>query len=256
MFNRLVVLTCVIFLSVFSCASAYADKAKDQWENEILLQLSELRKTQGIMKKQIDVLTKALISLKTQRSIAHADLNLSKNNYPALGNKNADVAIVEFSDFECPFCRRHENNTLPELKKKYIDNGKVKYLFVDFPLGFHAHSVSAAVAGACAQNQGKFWQMHNLIFKDQRKLNKDLYLKLASSLHLNMNKFEQCLTDENVKDKIKNQIELGTSVGVRGTPSFLIGKIKNGKLTDVQPISGAQPFANFKRVLDKTLALK
>lgn len=228
---------------------------KDQWEEEILLQLSELRKAQGELSKQVEALRAQVESLHTaDRKDSGVSLDLRNDNYPVLGNNKADVAIVEFSDFECPYCRRHHQNTVPGLVDKYINGGKVKYVFVDYPLGFHSHAEPTAVAAACAHKKGAFWKMHDSLFQSQNTLGEDLFLKLASDLHLNVGDFRRCLEDPKMLEQVRAQAQLGDALGVNGTPAFFVGRVRGGTLVDAKEISGAQPLSVFERALDPLLA--
>lgn len=250
-------LTALIVLQAGWAATAFADRAKDEWQEEILLQLSELRKAQGELAKQVSELKAQLQAQQGPAEKAAAvSLDLRKEKFPFYGDADAGVAIVEFSDFECPYCRRHQKSTVPALREKYVNSGKVKYLFADFPLSFHSHAEPAAIAAACANQQGAFWKMHDRLFQDQRTLDEPAFLKFASDLHLNDGEFKLCLKDPKVAAQVRATAQLGESVGVQGTPAFLIGRIRNGVLVDAQLVSGAQPLANFERVLDPLLSNK
>lgn len=225
-----------------------------QWSEEILLQLSELRKSQGDLVAQVEQLRAEVSSLKVGAAKGDGSgLDLTSNSLPFIGDEGAQIGIVEFSDFECPFCRKHRQGTFPALTQSYVEKGAIRYYFVDFPLSFHAQAMSAAVAGACAHQQGAFWKMHDALFDNQNRLGKELYLKLAGDLSLDKPKFEACLADPKVKQQVGERAALGDRAGVQGTPAFLIGRLKNGVLTDTRAISGARPIADFDKVLSKYL---
>jgi protein-disulfide isomerase len=236
--------------------SAAAAQSRDQWVEEILLQLSELRKSQGDLLKQVEALQAQVTTLKAAgaQDGGSAALDLRDPKYPSLGDAKAQVAVVEFSDFECPFCRRHKQGTLPSLTQNYVNAGTVRYYFVDYPLSFHAHAMEAAVAGACAHQQGAFWKMHDLLFENQSKLGNELYLRLAADLGLDKGKFQSCLADPKVKKQIGERSAVGDRVGVQGTPAFLIGRLKDGMLTEAHAISGARPLGDFEKVLNKYMS--
>jgi len=246
----------MVFL-LTGAASVFASNPKDQWDNEILLQLSELRKAQGELGKQVIELKAEVQALRSSgQGGKRTSLDLRNRAYPVLGDANAGVAIVEFSDFECPYCRRHQKDTLPGISDKYIKTGKVRYFFVDFPLGFHPKAEPSAMAATCAQKQGAFWKMHDLLFANQSTLGEETFLKLASDLRLNGRAFKQCLQDPKVLAQVREQARLGDELGVQGTPAFLIGRIRNGVLMDAKSISGAQPLSSFERVVDQFLVIK
>jgi protein-disulfide isomerase len=238
-------------------APSSAAGAKDTWQEETLLQLSELRKSQGELKQEVAELRAEVARLHTANAGTVRDrsaLDLRSPQFPSVGDPKAQIAIVEFSDFQCPYCRKHEQATLPALNAKYLSTGKARYFFVDFPLSFHAQAVEAAVAGACAHQQGAFWKMHDLLFENQNKLAPALYPQLAGTLQLDKDKFESCLKDSKIKQQIDSHAALGDTVGVQGTPAFVIGRLKDGMLTDTRALSGAQPFETFEKVIEKYIA--
>jgi protein-disulfide isomerase len=160
---------------------------------------------------------------------------------PIKGAKDALVTIVQFSDFQCPFCSRVEP-TIAQVMKEY--NGKVRVAWRDLPLPFHPNAMPAAIAARAAGDQGKFWEMHDKIFADQQHMDRATYEKYAGELGLNMAKFKAALDSEKGKEAIKADSDAGGKIGARGTPAFFI----NGKF-----LSGAQPFESFKAKIDEEL---
>ena len=180
-----------------------------------------------------------------------APVNVSADDDPFIGNENAPVTVIEFSDFQCPICRKLWKDALPSIKKEYVDAGKVKFVYRDFPLSFHPGAMPAALAAECAKEQGKFWQMHDKIFEEQDKQGSgtvqftiDDLKKWAAGIGLNASKFNQCLDSEKYKKEVEKDIADGSAAGVRGTPATFV----NGKL-----VSGAQPFSAFKSAIDAEL---
>jgi len=176
---------------------------------------------------------------------------LFSNDDAVLGNKDAKVTIVEFSDFQCPFCRSFFEGAYPDIKKNYIDTGKARLVFRHYPLPFHDAARPSALAAECAKEQGKFWQMHDKMFTEQAKKGTGTVafgvaeLKTwAAQIGVNAGQFNSCLDSEKYASKIDASIEDGSKYGVNGTPSFFI----NGKL-----LVGAQPFAQFKALIDAEL---
>jgi protein-disulfide isomerase len=229
-------------------------QTKDEWVEEVLLQLSEMRQAQGELAKQVAALQTQLAALGSGGAGRPAAFDLTDASLPVLGDADATVAIVEFSDFECPFCRRHQANTVPSLVDKYVHAGKVKYVFVDFPLSFHAQAEPAAIAASCAHEQGEFWRMHDQLFASQAKLSPATYRKLATDLNLDAETFARCIASPATKARIERHVALGQAFGVSGTPAFLIGRVEDGKLVDGVSVSGAQPLSAFDRVLAELLA--
>ena len=166
-------------------------------------------------------------------------LNLSRA--PVRGPEQAPVTIIEFSDLQCPFCAR-VTPTLRELMKQYPD--QVRWVFKSFPLGFHADSPLAHAAALAAERQGKFWEMHDLIFANQRNLKRDNLLTEARSLNLDMDRFTSDLDSADVKQQLETDKKEGEGLGVNGTPAFFI----NGK-----SFSGAMPMEQFQAAINNAL---
>lgn len=167
---------------------------------------------------------------------------VATHGYPALGPKDAPVTIVEFADFECPFCGRAEPTVMKVMK---TFGKKVRLVYVNFPLGIHPYAFQAAEAASCAEEQGKFWRYHNMLFANQTKLDKKDLKSYAAKLKLKTKEFDACFDKGKYRDAIEDQIRRGNSLGVTGTPTFFI----NGRM-----LVGAQPFESFKTMIDEELA--
>lgn len=161
------------------------------------------------------------------------------------GDDNAPVVIVEFSDFECPFCTRFYSETLALIEETYINTGKVKFVYRDFPLSFHPNAQKAAEAAECAGEQDKYYEMHDKLFEEGVNGGVNSFKQFASDIGLDTNKFNECLDSGEMASEVQKDMQDGSAVGIRGTPGFII----NGQL-----VSGAQPFSNFKQVIDAELA--
>lgn len=186
---------------------------------------------------------------------------VSVDDDPVLGDKNAPITLIEFSDYECPFCKRHFDQTLPQLMKDYIDTGKVKLVYRDFPLSFHdPMATTEAIAANCAREQGgdsAYFKFHDEMFKrttsNGNGLSKDKIYTIATDLGLNTDNFKSCVEAEKYKDEVTKDIADGSASGVSGTPGFFIGKSSpDGKITGT-PLVGAQPYAAFKTIIDQQL---
>ncbi len=169
-------------------------------------------------------------------------LPVSIDSSPAIGNPKAPVTIVEFTDFECPFCGRVQG-ALKQIRAIYPD--QVRLVFKNFPLKFHRHALTAHLAALCADDQGKFWEYRNLLFENQKALKKDDLLKYAENVGLSIDTFENCLKHETHADKIDDDIEEAGNLGVQGTPAFLI----NGRA-----FAGAMPFSDFQQIIEEELS--
>ncbi len=161
---------------------------------------------------------------------------------PSLGPENAPVTIIEFSDFECPFCKRMVE-TLKQIHNNYKD--KVKIVYKHFPLSIHKNAFIAAEASMCAHEQGKFWEMHDKMFEDQANLSKDALISKAESLGLDSNKFKQCLESGKYKEYVKRDMMDGARAGVSGTPAFIIN--------NETFISGAVGYDRLAEAIDQAL---
>lgn len=185
---------------------------------------------------------------------------ISVDDDPVLGNKNAPLTLIEFSDFECPFCKRSFDQLLPELKKNYIDTGKLKLVYRDFPLSFHANAHKEAEAAGCARDQSDnttYFKFHDQIFTQTTSNGTGLALTqlpvIAKSLGLNVAQFQQCLDSGKFKNEVDKDISDGTSAGVSGTPSWFIGSSSKDGVINGTLVVGAQPFSTFKVIIDDEL---
>jgi len=164
-----------------------------------------------------------------------------------LGDAKAELTIIEFSDYECPFCKKFIDGAYQDIKSKYVKTGKVNLVFRDFPLSFHEGAVPAALAAECAKEQGDdttYFAYHDLLFADQ-KLDRESLISYASKLNLDKEQFTSCLDDQKYLDEIQKDFKDGQIAGINGTPAFII----DGKV-----ISGAQPFSVFQAAIDEALA--
>jgi protein-disulfide isomerase len=178
-------------------------------------------------------------------------VDVETGHLPSLGNKNAKVVMVEFSDFECPFCKQYFDETFAKVKKDYVDSGKVVVYYRHFPLDFHPAAKPAALASECANEQNKFWDFHDLVFTNQAditsKTAEEVIIALkgfATTLGLNQQQFDNCLDSEKYKNNVEKDAADGSTAGVSGTPTFYINGI---------PVVGALPYETFKTELDKAL---
>jgi len=164
----------------------------------------------------------------------------------SLGSSDAPVTIVEFTDYQCPFCRQFHNTTFSELRKKYVDTGLARFVIRDFPLSeVHADAMRAAETAHCAGDQGQFLAMHDLLFADPNKLSESGLVDNAQSLKLDMAAFRSCLEAGKRKAEIQNDLQVASSLQINGTPSFLIGKVAGEEVSGAI-IVGAQPLSVFE----------
>ncbi|MDQ2695335.1 MAG: DsbA family protein [Pseudomonadota bacterium] len=239
---------------LLAASAAIADEATDQ---AILRQLTamqeDLRRLHGEvaqLRQAVTEIHRAALQPPAAPPPPPAPVTVELGDSPALGNADAPLGLVEFSDYQCPFCYRFHAQTFPQLKEKYIDTGKVRYVLRNYPLGFHPEAEGAALAAACAGEQDAYWPMKDALFANQRRLGPALYPELAAELNLDPARFAACLADPQRRQAVQADLAYGEQVGVTGTPSFFVGRIENNRLVDARRITGAQPLAAFERAID------
>jgi len=182
---------------------------------------------------------------------------VSFDDEPVKGNPDAPVTVVEFSDFQCPFCSRFFEQTLPLIQENYIDTGKIKFVYKDLPLdNLHPNARSAHIAAECADEEGKFWEYHDVLFEKQsewqRLASSDLDITLsqfAVDLGMELTSFESCMESQDIADEVNQDTLEAARYGATGTPTFFIGTEEDGFIKLV----GAQPFSAFQNAIDEQL---
>ena len=184
-------------------------------------------------------------------------VQVSIDDDPMKGDPNAPITIIEFSDYECPFCQRFYANTLPLIEENYINTGKVNFVYRDFPIqSIHRNAATAAVAAECADDQNSFWAFHDMIFENKGMWEKldginllNEFEQYAVTLGLNSEEFDACLESGKYFDEVRKDLQDGQKYGITGTPGFFIGNDEIGYTL----VSGAQPYQNFERILEEML---
>jgi protein-disulfide isomerase len=217
--------------------------------------VQQLKTQQQQILASLDELKKLLRARNELPAVKVPD-TMSVAGEPFRGEAGASLAIIEYADFECPFCRRFEHDTFPQIQDAYIGTGKVKYFYRDLPLPFHQHSMPAARAARCAAEQGKLWEMHDSLFSDPASLNTDDMDARAAKLGIDTTKLDACMASERFADVIQRSMNEASGMQISGTPTFVIGTLgANGELVNVKKtIVGAFPFEAFKAVIDPLLA--
>jgi len=185
------------------------------------------------LRKQAD------ISIKLQRHRVKVQVD---DDDPSKGPKSAPILLVEFSEFQCPFCKR-TRPTLDKILNKY--GSKVRYIFRDFPLSFHKQAKSAANAANCAQEQGKYWEFFEQLWKSQGKHSNEKLIEIGQGIGLSMSPFKACVESEKYFSEIDKDQKAGSEMGVTGTPAYFV----NGVF-----LSGAQPYERFEEIIEEELA--
>jgi protein-disulfide isomerase len=178
-------------------------------------------------------------------------VDVSVDDDPSLGPADAPVTIVEFSDFQCPYCARFQSDTLPQILSNYGD--RVRFVYRDFPLvSIHQYALKAAEAADCANEQGQYWPYHDLLFKNQSALDDASLKGYAASLGLDTGVFNQCLDTDKYRSEIQKDEQDGIAAGVQGTPAFAIG-VSKGQLVHASLIFGAYPYPTFQAHIEAAL---
>ena len=223
-----------VFFVLNITAVVFAQTPDTDLRNEI----EEIKQTQREMQKDLSEI-KALLSRMPglspsqnpsqkpaspqppQVNIKGIEFDIGGN--PVMGRESAKYIVVEFTDYQCPFCGRYARETFPQIRKHYVDKGIVRYSVIDQPLPIHPDAAKAAEASHCAGDQGKFWEMHEAMMADQEAL-KDLS-SYARKLKLNIGQFEECLNTNKYGDAVRNDTELASKLGMVGVPGFIIGTV-------------------------------
>ncbi|MCA0454033.1 MAG: DsbA family protein [Chloroflexi bacterium] len=199
---------------------------------------------QNIRSAVEDVVTNSALSGQAAAQKLGQPINVSVDDDPSWGSEDAPVTIVEFSDFQCPFCGRFHRETYDQLRKDY--EGKIRFVYRDFPIvSLHPNAEISAEAADCANEQGKYWEYHDLLLNNQDKSTGSDLSAFASQLGLDMTVFNQCMNTRRYQQEVAKDVLDANSYGVTGTPTFFI----NG-----QPLVGAQPYAVFASAIDAELA--
>jgi protein-disulfide isomerase len=201
----------------------------------------------------ITLLTTALVRNEGSAQLAdQKELFISLEGTPSLGDVNAPVAIVEFADYQCPYCIAYANNMLPQIIADYVSTGKVRYFFKDLPIeNLHPDALKAAEAAHCAGEQSKYWEMHARLFKSADALALSRLPSYARMLGLNVAEFEECLRNGKHAVHIRMDIEDSKKFGVEGTPTFFIGPldVQHSRMKIATKIQGTQDYVVFQQAL-------
>lgn len=209
------------------------------------------------MQKDIDEIKKFLKQVTGGRygapSIENTSVDLA--GAPSYGPASAPVTLVEISDYHCPFCRRHVQQTQPQIYAEYVQPGKVRHVFLHFPIDqLHPDAFRSHEAASCAADQGKFWELHAKLFEAPARTEEQI-AALAFNVGLDVNALKACLSSGKYKKAVRDSVEKMQQLGVGGTPFFLVGKTPAAgqPFKATTTINGAQPFANFKKAIDAAL---
>ena len=244
-YNMLIIIVVIVIgIAIFFAGSYTTNLNSDKISQEEL--------NEAIAKLELKILQNKLPS--NQPII---ELKISADNDPVIGNPNAPITIIEFSDFQCPFCAKFHIQTLPKIMEEYIKDGKVKLVFRDFPIqSIHSNALLASAAAECANEQGKFKEMHDKLFENQNEWNNKntdnviiLFNQYSLEMEIEEEKFDSCLRNGKYIKEIQKDLEDGRAYGISGTPGFFIGNDEIGFIE----LKGAHPFENFKGIIETQL---
>jgi protein-disulfide isomerase len=226
----------------------------------LMLPLGAQQKDQGITREQADEILSELRQIRQllekqaagsagNRAPEPSRARLNMEGAQMLGSKDAPLTIVEFTDYQCPFCQRFHVTVFNELKKNYIDTGKVRFYSRDFPLDtMHPNAMRAAMAARCAAEQGQFWKLRDIMGANPDKLDMNSILADAASLNMDTNALRSCVEGDKYKNAIQTDVLEASKIGADGTPTFVIGK-STPTGVDGEVLVGAQPYPAFEQKL-------
>lgn len=221
----------------FAQGEATDEATTNQFED---LVLNIIKKNPQVIKEALEKYEKEAAAKQQEQEFTKllADkVNVEVGSSPQRGDKKAPYTIIAFSDFQCPFCKRGDD-TIKELMKKH---GKdIKYVFKNFPLGFHPNAAPAAKAAWAAGRQGKFFEYHDKLFENQQKLGDELYIQLAKDLDLNVDKFNKDRASDEAEKQMQAEMKQGQEAGIQGTPGFILNGVR---------VYGAYPVEHFEKII-------
>jgi protein-disulfide isomerase len=234
--------------------SAHAQTAAEM--EQLQKDVASIKQGQDALRKDVEEIKKLLQARPAPAAPAAQTIDavLEIGGQPMMGSPDAKVTLIEFTDYQCPYCKRYAQDTLPEIKKGYIDTGKVRYVARDLPLSMHKKAPKAAEAAHCAGDQGKYWQMHDSMFAHQDALGPDQLVSQASDLGLNTDDFKACLDSGKHKAAVDASAAEAAKLGITGTPTILIGRSDGDKVKDIKVLRGAQPLATYQARIEEMLA--
>lgn len=250
---RLFLLVTLLCTSVFTPALAEsAGRPLSQRQGEAIL--DELRQIRQLLQKQQApaAAQPAVLANPLANPPANPTLRAVVSNLPSLGLATAPLTMVMYTDYECPFCRRFEKETLPQLRQQYIDSGKLKLVIKDLPLAMHANAQKAAEANHCAAEQGRYWDYRQPLTALAEPLSLPRLAALAGDIGLDRGRFEECLRVGLFAPAVAHSVAEAGRLGIDGTPTFIIGRERDGYV-EGQRLVGAQPLAAFAQKIDALL---
>jgi len=258
--NQIIRLLIAAALGLASLPQAQAQARNDKpkpTEATLQQQIDDLKAGQQQILKEVQEIKKILQSFQEAAAPqTPSEISLPISGEPFKGSPAARVAIIEYSDYQCPFCGEYSREVFPRLDSDYVKSGKIRYYFRDLPLSSHPQALQAAQASRCAGEQGKFWEMHERLFANQNALAADALKQHAGALGLDAARFDECLSSGKYRSAVARSLASAERLRIDGTPAFLIGLLDaNGEVVKVnQVMLGAKTYEEFKALLDGALS--
>lgn len=226
-------------------------------QQQVIDELAALR-TSGGVRTASGGNVPAVQAPKAPSALAPVSLDFDIKNAAIRGQSMGDVVFLEFSDFQCPFCKRYIDEVYPRLAADYVDTGKIRYAFRHFPLeSLHPNAMNSALAASCAQREGKFWQMHDRLFGKQQALDLPALLTYGAAVGANDGTYRACLTSKATLPQVQADGDVALRSELTGTPGFFVGRVgADGKLHATRRVIGAQAYSVFQSAIDDVLASK
>lgn len=255
----------ILLLALATAAAGGAFIANRQHRREVAslrTEVATLTSAQTALRKEMGELREAskrqpATAAASATSTPRREIVLTVDGAPFKGNPNAPLTLVEFTDYECAFCARHVRETIPQLERDYIATGKLKYVFRSFPLeSVHKQAFKAHEAASCASEQGRFWEMHDLLFTNHRALGPADIAAHVTTLGLDAQRLQACVDLGLRAAEIRRDVVEGRQAGVTATPAFYLGRTQRNSPTMkvVTTLKGAKPYSAFTEAIDALLA--
>jgi protein-disulfide isomerase len=245
-------------LTLLACRSSSSQSPRGA--EDLRKEVEALKASQAEMQKSVDEIREFLRAATGGRfgGPAIVGSSVGLDGAPANGRPTAPVTVIEISDYHCPFCRRHFQQTQPELNTNYINSGKVRHVFIHYPIDqLHPDAFRSHEAASCASDQGKFWELHAKLFEKPVRTVDEL-VPLGQSAGLNVDAFRSCLESGKHSKEVKESVARIQKMGIGGTPAFLIGRTPagNAPMKVSKFVEGAQPYEAFQKAIDSVMEEK
>jgi protein-disulfide isomerase len=220
---------------------------------ELRIQVTEIQRDLAEIKKLLAQGARAPAA----KAVGFRKQTIKIGDSPFKGKVDAPVTLVEYSDYQCPFCARNYRNVMPILQEEYIDTGKLRFVMREYPLAtIHKNATNASIAALCAGGQGKYWEMHDLLFDNQKELGVDNLKSFAGTIGLDTASFNECLDSKKSAERVRKDMAGASKLGMGGTPGFFIGLTDQSEPDNVELsvyLKGAKPIDEFRASIDDLL---